>query len=101
MDDRYAGRPLLRLLECYALWSAGELPEAQSATLTAMTPKLRETYGRSGAWHEVVAAEMGFSDDLPAALRAMWERTVSAAEGRPNRPDAEEWARQVVDTNFV
>ncbi len=101
VDDRYAGRPFLRLLECYALWAAGELSEAQSARLMEMTPKLRGTYGRSGSWHEIVAVEMGFSDDLPAALRTMWERTVAVAEGRPDRPDAEEWARQVVDTNFV
>lgn len=69
--------------------------------LTAMTPKLQETYGRSGSWQDIVAAEMGLSDDLPAALRTMWERTVAASHDQSVRPGVEEWARQVVDANFV
>jgi hypothetical protein len=41
MQQRYAGRPFLRLLECYVLWAAGVLPAADEQRLEAMTPKLR------------------------------------------------------------
>ena len=38
--DRYAGKPFLRLLECYVLAAIGELSDEQQATLRAMEPKL-------------------------------------------------------------
>ena len=39
---RYAGKPFLRVLECYVLWAIGELTSEHEKLLVTMTPKLRE-----------------------------------------------------------
>ena len=36
----YAGKPFLRLLDAFMLWSIGALDDATNAKLEAMTPKL-------------------------------------------------------------
>jgi hypothetical protein len=43
-----------------------------------MTPKLQATFGRKGAWHGVVAAEMRFDDEFDRHVRAEWERARAA-----------------------
>jgi hypothetical protein len=43
MSDRYEGKPFLRLLECYVLWSVDELPASQAELLKEMTPRLAST----------------------------------------------------------
>jgi len=52
---RYAGKPFLRLIECYILGRIGELDGKQGAVLEGMTPKLRATYNRAGTWQNIVA----------------------------------------------
>lgn len=101
MTDRYEGKPFLRLLECYVLWSVDELPPKQAETLEEMAPKLAATYGADGTWQEIVAAQMEFSPDLPDALRVMWERTLVNAGAHRGTVDPELWAQQVVDSNLT
>ncbi len=40
MSDRYEGKPFLRLLECYVLWSVDALSASQAKMLNEVTPKL-------------------------------------------------------------
>lgn len=101
MSDRYEGKPFLRLLECYVLWSVDELPANQAEKLEEMTPKLASTYGTDGAWHDIVAAQMEFSPGLADAFRGMWERTLANAGDQRDTIDPELWAQQVVDSNFT
>lgn len=102
-DDaaRYAGRPFLLLLDCFVLWSIGELPEFQTERLTALTPKLQSTYGSTGTWQEIVSAQMEFADKLPGELRAMWQRNTERARELHEHLSAPDWARTVVDQNFI
>ncbi len=81
-DARYEGRPFLRLLECYVLWTIGELSTDQSEQLVAMTPNLRETYGFEGDWQTIVAHQMDFPSELLSSLREMWERNLKVADVR-------------------
>jgi hypothetical protein len=101
MTDRYEGKPFLRLLECYVLWSVDQLSQRQAVALEEMAPKLAATYGADGTWQEIVAARMEFPPDLPAALRGMWERTLANAGDQRVTVDPELWAQQVVDSNFT
>lgn len=101
MTGRYEGKPFLRLLECYVLWSVDRLPPDQAETLEVMAPKLAATYGVDGTWQDIVAAQMEFPPDLPGALRGMWERTLVNAGGQRHTVDAELWAQQVVDSSFT
>lgn len=98
---RYQGRPFLRLLECYVLWAVGQLDARQAEVLERMTPKLRQTYRTGGSWQEIVAAEMGFPDSLPEALRSMWARNQQIARDDGTELEPEQFARMVADSNFT
>lgn len=100
-SDRYAGKPFLRVLECYVLWAVGELGVDQAETLERMTPKLRQTYHAGGSWQEIVAAQMEFSESMPDALRSMWDKNQAIARENGVVLEAEEFARMVVDSNYV
>lgn len=101
MNERYDGKPFLRLLECYVLWSVDRLPASQLEALDGMAPKLGATYGTDGTWQEIVAAQMELPPDLPDALRGMWERTLAIAADQQIEVDPQLWAQQVVDTNLT
>ncbi|HWK35796.1 hypothetical protein [Sphingomonas sp.] len=101
MSDRYDGKPFLLLLDSYVLDAIGHLdPMAEPARRDAAA-NVQQTFGVSGSWREMVAAEMKFPADMPGALREMW------ASGRPRfvaahgrEPDPAEFVRIFVDTNF-
>ena len=98
--DRYAGKPFLRLLECYVLAAIGELSEEQQATLRAMEPKLHEVYGTSGSWQAVIEAQMAFPANVADKIRDIWRTNAEkfASAGIPI--NAEDFAQNFVDTNF-
>jgi len=95
MMSRYAGKPLLRLLELYVLWCIGELGEKDKEVLQQITPKLQETYSSSGAWYEIIEGVM----DLPVAARqevvAKWKQCV----GEVATPQT--FAENFVDENLT
>ena len=102
MTDRYAGKPFLKLLDCYVLDAIGALDEASQAMMVATEPKLREIYQRSGTWQEIVEAEMKFHETLPDEIHRVWEK------GRPafvaehgTEPDPLIFTWTLVDTNFA
>ncbi|MGE0712682.1 MAG: hypothetical protein AB7N76_09130 [Planctomycetota bacterium] len=99
--DRYEGKPFLKLLESYVLRAIGELPDEQERALRAMEPKLQQVYGARGAWHELVASQMGFPDDLPATIRSIWDQGNARAAELGIPVDAVGFTRHFVDTNFV
>ncbi|KGQ17932.1 hypothetical protein LF41_1786 [Lysobacter dokdonensis DS-58] len=98
-EDRYAGRPFLRLLECLALDAIGELDPQQRTVLEAMTPKLAESLGREGTWQQIVAAQMNWGDGIEVAIRELWDRNSAVAreEGIELTPD--EFSMLFADAN--
>jgi len=101
MPQRYSGRPFLRLLECYVLWSIDALTPDLIASLNKMAPKLRETYNATGSWQDIVAGQMDFGPDLPGQLRQMWSVSLRTAADRQETIDPNIWAQTVVDKNFI
>jgi hypothetical protein len=98
---RYDGKPLLRLLECYVLWSIGSLPEKESAALEQMTPQLREIYGADGAWHEVIAAAVELPPDMPELVKKTWDRNAALARSRGATLTPQQFAELFVDANLA
>jgi hypothetical protein len=94
---RYDGKPFLKLLECYVLWVIGELPTENDQTLLAMTPKLREVYGRDGSWQDIVAGEMDFPANTPEHIKGLWVANLQRAQSL----NAVAFAQSVVDNNFT
>lgn len=97
MTSRYDQRPFLKLLESYVLQALGALTEADQAELEAMTPKLRETFGRTGTWLEIVAAEMRFPVDCPATIRMNWEANRKRAADRGLHLNPQQFAQFLAD----
>lgn len=98
--DRYAGKPFLRLLDSYVLAAIGELPDEQQESLQAMEPKLQSVYGTEGNWQQIVADQMGFPQDLPETIRAIWDNGVAKMRASGIEAEPFEFVRQFVDTNF-
>lgn len=97
VKGRYDGRPLLRLLECYVLWSIGELSSADSKNLEAMEAKLQQVFGRTGTWQDVIAAEMDLPSGFQARVRELWAAEQARARGGAKRLSAEEFASALAD----
>lgn len=105
--DRYAGQPLLKLLECYVLDAIGELDAERESSLRAMAPKLAEIYGvppTAGSapddWRQAIAAAMQFPPDLAQAIRDVWIKNLATAKAAGTQLSADEFARLFVDENF-
>ncbi|GAA4786862.1 hypothetical protein [Lysobacter hankyongensis] len=99
--SRYDGKPFLRLLELYVLNSIGELSDLDANRLRELEPGLRETYGVSGSWVEIVGAVMEFKPSLPDKIRDLWFATIARSNARGDAPDPEQFACAFVDANFA
>ena len=101
-DNRYNGKPLLRLLELYILHVLGELPAAEQETLNRLAPKLQTVYGGNGAWDEAVAAAVHMPADMPQAIREMWDKNLEIAKAN-NVPalTPQKFAEMFVDENLT
>ncbi|MBA2309892.1 MAG: hypothetical protein H0W01_11530 [Pseudonocardiales bacterium] len=98
---RYEGKPLLRLIDSYAYWAIGELSDQQERLLEEMTPRLRELYGSSGTWQEIVAKQMEYPDTFPERLRELWEQNQRIAAERNETLPVDVFVTQVVDNSLV
>ena len=101
MNTRYDGKPLLRLVDSYVLDAIGHLPPEVDAKMTEMEPSFRKTFGASGSWREIVAAQMRFPDGLPDAIREVWTmgRVRFLAE-QGYEPDPAQFTQSFVDSKF-
>ncbi|WP_116812348.1 hypothetical protein [Steroidobacter cummioxidans] len=70
--DRYAGKPLLRLVDSFVLNCIGELDASSEAKLREMEPKLQQIYNCPGTWEEIIMAQLHFSPDIRNAIRDLW-----------------------------
>jgi hypothetical protein len=98
---RYQGKPFLRLLECYVLWTIGELSKTESKTLHEMTPKLRSIYDVQGDWQDIVAAVVELPLNMPDLIRGVWARNVEIAQKSGAILSPQEFAEMFVDKNLV
>lgn len=101
LNERYEGKPMLRLLECYVLKAIGELSEESARNLKAMEPKMAEAYGTQGTWDEVIAKEMGLPDTMPGLILQKWNhiQAIARREGEPLT--GQQFAELFVDSNLV
>jgi hypothetical protein len=100
-NPRYDGKPLLRLLELYALMAIDELPQTDRQTLERMAPKLRAIYGGDGEWHEAVAAAVRMPADMPAAFQDMWTRNLEIERANGVTLPPQMFAEMFVDENLA
>jgi hypothetical protein len=100
-NPRYDGKPLLRMLELYVLNVIGEISTEDADRMVAMTPKLREIYGHSGEWPEIIAASVGLPLEASSDIRGMWERNQEIARANDVELPPQRFAEMFVDDNFA
>ena len=98
---RYQGKPLLRLLECYVLWTIDELPEADLHTLKEMAPKLRSIYAAQGDWQQVIATAVQLPPNMPAVIKELWHKNGEIARRSGKTLIPQQFAEMFVDQNLV
>jgi len=99
--NRYAGKPLLRVLECYVLWAIGELGEVEQAKLCGMEPQLRQALKQQGNWREVVEKTMELPANMPELIRANWMKNQGIALQQGIELTGQHFAEMFVDNNLT
>jgi hypothetical protein len=99
IEDRYAGRPFLRLLECLALDAIDALDPEQRAALEEMAPKLATSLGREGTWQQIVAAQMNWGEGIEVAIRELWDRNREVAREEGIELTSDEFAMLFAEAN--
>jgi hypothetical protein len=79
-SDRYAGKPLLKLVDSFVLKCIGELEASSEAKLREMEPKLRQVYNCSGTWEEIIMSQLHFSPEIRTAIRDLWLKNQAIAK---------------------
>ncbi len=96
-QDRYAGKPLLILLENYVLDCIGALSPEKQAT---MQMAVQRVYGGSPDWKATLRATLRLGEALDDDLRRMWGNNQQIARQTGRTLSPEEFAVMVADTNF-
>ena len=98
--DRYEGRPLGRLVECYVLDVIGQLHDSQREALQKMEPRLTRVFKIEGTWRDIVVSVMGFPETLPSKIEMLWEKNLGIAKAQGAYVIPDEFAMAFVDQNF-
>ena len=99
-STRYRGKPLLKLLESYVLWTIGQLPEKDAVLLKEMTPKLQSIYGMQGDWQQIIGAEMQFPPNMPTLVKDLWTKNTEIARTNGVALTPQQFAEMFVDNNL-
>jgi len=98
MPDRYAGKPLLILLENYVLDCIGALSADKQTSIRQIVER---TYGAGPDWKHTLRTTLHLGDTLDDHLREMWTRNQEIAKNAAHSLSPEDFARMVVDQNFA
>ena len=78
-QDRYAGKPFLKLVDSFVLKCIGELDPSNEALLEQITPKLRQTFDHTGTWEEIIMDQLRFGPTIRSDIRNLWARNQEIA----------------------
>ena len=96
--ERYAGRPLLIVLENYVLDCIGALPPDKQALARSVVQRV----GAGGEdWKATVRAQLHLEASLDESLRGMWSRNQELARQHNQPLHPIQFAKMVVDQNFA
>jgi hypothetical protein len=94
MDARYREKPLLILLESYALDVIGKLPPDKHENLAAITMKV---WGGGQDWKATIRAQMGWDARMDAQILENWRGFQAAAASQGIPADEAAFARLFAD----
>ena len=96
--ERYAGRPLLIVLENYVLDSIGELAPDKQALARSVVQRV---WGGGEDWKATVRGQLQLESSMDEALRGMWSRNQELAKQHNHQLHPTQFAKMVVDQNFA
>ena len=96
--ERYAGRPLLIVLENYVLDCIGELPPDKQAQVRSVVQRV---WGGGDDWKATVRQQLQREQGMDEALRGMWSRNQEIARQHNQQLHPVQFAKMVVDQNFA
>jgi hypothetical protein len=96
--ERYAGRPLLIVLENYVLDCIGELPPEKQALARSVVQRV---WAGGDDWKATVRAQLQLEPSLDEALRGMWSRNQELARQHVQSLHPIQFAKMIVDQNFA
>jgi len=96
--ERYAGRPLLIVLEHYVLAVIGALAPDKRI---AMRSVVQRVFGGGDDWQTTVRQRLGMSEELDAEIRQLWTRNRKVAEERGVELHPVQFAKMFADENFA
>ena len=96
--ERYAGRPLLIVLENYVLDCIGELPPETQAAVRSVVQRV---WGGGDDWRATVRQELKLDSAIDDALRDMWSRNQQLSKRHDQVLHGVQFAKMVVDQNFA
>lgn len=100
LKERYASRPLLRLLDDYVLDVIGALPgETQPVLLEVVRLAYPDAPGHT--WREVLENELDLEPDLKRRILSMWRDYQTLMAGQGEAADPSEFAVSFADENFA
>ena len=94
---RYAGRPLLILLENYVLSCIGQLPANKESGVVIAVQRV---WGGGPDWKATMRSTLQLGESIDDSLRKMWATNQQRAKQSNVALSPEEFARMVVDENF-
>lgn len=97
-EDRYAGKPLLILLENYVLDCIGELPAEKRREMARVVKKI---YGGGKDWKATLRSVLQLDKAMDEDIQGMWARNQETARKTRLTLEPEEFARMVIDQNFA
>ena len=96
--ERYAGRPLLVVLENYMLDCIGELPPERQALARSVVQRV---WSGGDDWKATVRKQLRLEATMDETLRGMWSRNQELAKQHNQPLHPIQFAKLVVDQNFA
>jgi len=93
--DRYEGKPLLKLIESYALAVIGELPDESGAAVRLVVQRVWEDQGED--WMGTLRRELQWSPSIDETIRENWLAYQDAARAAGVHDSALEFAKIFAD----
>ena len=99
MGDRYSGRPLLRLIECYVLDAIGELEPTERNRLESMSASISQAVGsEADTWQGAIKEALDLPGDFSDTVRSDWIANREAAAASQQVLTPNQFAIAVADT---
>src|ERR1700681_845308 len=100
LKERYASRPVLRLLDDHVLDIIGALPD-ETPHMRLEVVRLAYPSTPGDTWREVLENELDLQSDLKRKILTMWLDYQQLMAGQGETADPSEFALSFSDDNFV